>query len=740
MVSVSDMHSGQSSKQLISGEEWLNSLQDKFPSPELEVVRRACEVARRAHEGQRRLSGEPYFQHSLAVATILAGVRMDHETLAAALLHDVVEDTELTLEDIRRDFGDAIANLVDGVTKMMVIQGFNTLEEGARREKKERAQAESLRKMLLAMVEDVRVVLIKLADRTHNMRTLGALPEYKQRRIARETLDIYAPLANRLGMWQLKWELEDLSFRYIEPALYKRIARMVDERRVDRERYIKEFIDRLQREVSAAGVDAVISGRPKHIYSIYRKMERKGIDYQQVYDTRGIRVLVDSVPDCYTVLGIVHSLWRYIPGEFDDYIATPKENGYQSIHTAIFGPQGKVVEVQVRTHKMHEDNELGVAAHWRYKEGAAYDAGFESKIVWLRQLLEWKDEVADADDFVDQFKSDAFESRIYVFTPKGNVVDLPAGSTPLDFAYHIHTEVGHRCRGAKVNGSIVPLTYQLNTGEQVEVLTIKRGEPSLDWLNSDLGYIRTSRARNKIQHWFNVQHFDTHVASGRSLLEKELQRLGITDVAHETVAQKLGYDKVDNLYAAIGRNETKISHIVRAIQSEVEPAPPSEGDLIQARRSRLEEGRSGVMVLGVGDLLTQFGNCCKPVPGDEIVGYITRGRGVTIHRKDCANVLRYTSLSPERLVEVAWGDESDRAYPVDIEVKAFDRQGLLRDVSAILANEKINVIAVNTLSDKRDHTARMTLTLEIDDLDRLSKLLIKINSLPNVLEVQRRRR
>lgn len=740
MVSVSDVHSGQSSKQLLSSEEWLASLADNFSAEELVLVRRACDVAERAHEGQKRLSGEPYFQHSLSVAAILAGVRMDHETLAAALLHDVVEDTDLTLDDLRRDFGHSIANLVDGVTKMMVIQGFNGLDDLSKGEKKKRVQAESLRKMLLAMVEDVRVVLIKLADRTHNMRTLGSLPVHKQRRIARETLDIYAPLANRLGMWQIKWELEDLSFRYIEPDIYKRIAKMVDERRIDREAYIKNFITRLQGEISSAGVTAFISGRPKHIYSIYRKMERKGIDYQQVYDTRGIRVLVDTVPDCYTVLGIVHSLWRYIPGEFDDYIATPKENGYQSIHTAIFGPQGKVVEVQVRTHQMHEDNELGVAAHWRYKEGAAFDAGFESKIVWLRQLLEWKDEVADADDFVDQFKSDAFESRIYVFTPKGNVVDLPSGSTPLDFAYQIHTEVGHRCRGAKVNGRIVPLTYQLNTGEQVEVLTIKQGGPSLDWLNGDLGYIRTSRARHKIQHWFNVQHFDTHVTTGRALLEKELQRLGVNDVSHEAVARKLGHDRVEDLYAGLGRNETKISQILRAIQADAQPEPATEEDLVQSKRSTGVTERSGVMVLGVGDLLTQFANCCKPVPGDDIVGYITRGRGVTIHRKDCANILRYISLSPERLVEVDWGKGSSRVYPVEIQVKAFDRQGLLRDVSAILANEKINVIAVNTLSDKKEHTANMILTLEVDDLDKLSKLLIKINSLPNVLEVRRKRR
>ncbi len=741
MVSVSDKHSGQSSKAEIDADDWLHSIEEKFPPEQLAVVRRACEVAQRAHEGQQRLSGEPYFQHSLAVATILAGVRMDYETLAAALLHDVVEDTDVSLDDIRREFGDTVANLVDGVTKMQVIQSFRGLDELSRKEKKERAQAESLRKMLLAMVEDVRVVLIKLADRTHNMRTLGSLPEYKQKRIARETLDIYAPLANRLGMWQIKWELEDLSFRFLHPELYKRIAKMLDERRVDRERYINDFIEKLKDEIDKAGIEAEITGRPKHIYSIYRKMERKGIDYHQVYDTRGIRVLVDTVPQCYTVLGIVHSLWRYIPGEFDDYIATPKENNYQSIHTAIFGPEGKVVEVQIRTHKMHEDNELGVAAHWRYKEGAAFDADFESKIVWLRQLLEWKDEVVDAGEFVDQFKSDAVESRVYVFTPKGNVIDLPAGSTPLDFAYHIHTEVGHRCRGAKVNGHIVPLTYPLKTGEQVEVLTVKRGEPSRDWLNPDLGYVKTSRARSKIQHWFNVQHLDSHVAAGRTLLEKELQRLGLADMGHEKVAQLLDYATVDEFYAAVGRNEIKMSQIVRVIQQQaLQQQQETEEPLIQARRPSASGERGDIKVRGVGNLLTQFANCCKPLPGDEITGYITRGRGVTIHRKDCPHILRYTNQSPERLVEVEWGEEAGSAYPVDIQIAAFDRQGLLRDVSSILANEKINVIAVNTLSDKKKHIANMTLTLEIDDLHRLSKLLTKINSLPNVLEVRRKRR
>ncbi len=719
------------------GESWLQSIAPAFPADELAVVRRACEVAERVHEGRFRRSGEPHIRHALAVADILAGVRMDHETLAAALLHDVVEEGAVTLDDLRRDFGPRIASLVEGVGRMRVIQGFGGELGGKARH--ERAQAESLRKMLLAMVEDVRVVLIKLADRLHDMRTLDALPEEKRRSIARETLDIYAPLANRLGIWQIKWELEDLAFRYIEPALYKRIAAMLDERRVDREKYIERFIATLREDLEKAGIEATISGRPKHIYSIYRKMERKGIDYHQVYDTRGIRVLVDTVPQCYAVLGIVHSRWRYIPDEFDDYIATPKKNNYQSIHTAIYGPDEKVVEVQIRTHQMHEDNELGVAAHWRYKEGAAFDSGFENKIAWLRQLLEWKAEVAGAEAFSAPINSAFAESRVYVFTPKGNVVDLPAGATPLDFAYHIHTEVGHRCRGAKVDGRMVPLTHTLRTGERVEILTVKRGGPSRDWLNAELGYVRTSRARHKIQHWFKQQGLEAHVAAGRTMLEKELNRLGLTDIAHERLARRLGFDEVESFYASLGRNETRLAQVVRATREAAQEAPEEE-TLLQRRPPSRPRG-DGVMVLGVGDLLTHFANCCKPVPGDEITGYITKGRGITIHRKDCPHIQRYTRQAPERLVEVAWGEEgSGQAYPVDIQIKAFDRQGLLRDVSSILANEKINVVAVNTLSDKKRHTASMTLTLEIEDLDRLGKLLEKIGALPNVLEVRRKRR
>lgn len=737
MVSVTSPHGGDSGKGYIDVAEWLRFIESKYPQEGLRVIRQACEVAQQAHAGQFRVSGGPYFQHSLAVANILVDVRMDYESVAAAILHDVVEDTSITLEDVREQFGNSIAMLVDGVTKMMVIQSFKGLDDASKNERKEQAQAESLRKMLLAMVEDVRVVLIKLADRIHNMRTLAALPEAKQKRIARETLDIYAPLANRLGMWQIKWELEDLSFRYLEPQIYKRIAKMLDERRVDRERYIRDFIAQLQRELEKVGVKAEVTGRPKHIYSIYRKMERKQIDYHQVYDTRGVRILVDAIPQCYTALGVVHSLWNHIPGEFDDYIATPKQNNYQSIHTAVSGPDGKVVEVQIRTHKMHQDNELGVAAHWRYKEGAQFDADFERKIAWLRQLLEWKEDVTDAGEFVDQFKSDAFNDLIYIFTPKGNVLDLPKGSTPLDFAYHIHTELGHRCRGAKVNGHMVPLTYQLKTGEQVEILTVKRGEPSRDWLNPELGYLHTNRARSKVLHWFKTLHYETNVATGRAMLEKELQRLGLHEVNFEKLARQMSIPKVDDFFAAYGRNDIKTSQVIRVIQSlnEIEQRTPE----IVPRQPR-GSGQGGVTIEGVGNLLTQIANCCHPLPGDEICGYITRGRGVTIHRSDCPNILRSINQSPERLVEVAWGDAlAERVYPVDIQIQAFDRQGLLRDVASTLSSEKVNIIAVNTITDKKRHIASMTLTLEISDLDELSRILQKIDALPNVLDVKRKR-
>ncbi len=709
----------------------LNRITASVSQEDRELIERAYAVAERAHDGQTRASGEPYIVHSLAVALMLADLHLDPKTIAAGLLHDVPEDTAVTIDQVREMFGPEVASLVDGVTKLSQIDRMSA--EG--RASIEEQRAESLRKMFLAMVHDVRVVLIKLADRLHNMRTLGALPEEKRRRIAQETLDIFAPLANRLGFWQLKWELEDLSFRYLDPDMYHEIAQRIAERRGDRERQIAQVASILKERLREAGIDAVVDGRPKHIYSIYRKMQRKGLDFDQIYDVQGVRVIVDTVTDCYASLGVVHSLWTPIPGEFDDYIATPKDNMYQSLHTAVVGPDGKPLEVQIRTHEMHRTAEYGIAAHWRYKEGSKQrDIAFEKKIAWLRSLMEWRQEVASASEFLDSMKTDVFQDRVYVFTPKGEIIDLPAGSTPIDFAYHIHSEIGDRCRGAKVNGRLVSLDYQLRTGDQVEIITAKRGGPSRDWLNPHLGYVKTSRAQQKIRQWFKKQDRAENIAQGRAIVERELKRLGLEDVNLEQLGRALQYDKVDDFFAAVGYGDVSLQNLTtKALEIEREavaelplpptaPAPPTIST-------------SEVTVTGVGNLLTTLAKCCNPLPGDEIVGYITRGRGVTIHRKDCPNILARTDR--ERLIQVDWGVAKRQTYPVKIEVSAYDRGGLLRDIAAVVADEKASMSAVNARTDKRDNTAIFTATLEIEDIDQLSRILTRIYRLPNVLEVRR---
>ncbi len=714
---------------------WLATVSTGRSMEEIDVIRRAADLAIEAHRGQTRRSGGPFVDHAFSVAHILHGLQLDHQTIVAALLHDVVEDTDISLEEIRGRFGPPIARLVDGVTKMDVIQEFG---DDDKLKAKEAARTESLRKMLLAMVEDVRVVLVKLADRLDNLRTLKALPRDRQLVIARETLDIFAPLANRLGVWQLKWEMEDLSFRYIEPETYQQIAAKLAERRVDREGYIQRFIDAVSADLDKAGVRAEVNGRPKHIYSIWNKMRRKDLNFEHIFDIRGVRILTDSVQDCYAALGIVHMRWPHVAGEFDDYIATPKENDYQSIHTAVIGPEGKTVEVQLRTREMHDRNELGVAAHWRYKEGVKGDANLERKVLWLRQLLEWKDEVADASEFIDRVKSEVFEERVYVFTPKGSVIDLPKGATPVDFAYAIHTEVGHRCRGAKVNGRIVPLTYALRTGEKVDVLTVKKGGPSRDWLSPHLGYTKTPKARARIQRWFRQENFDQNVATGRQLLEKEFQRLALADINLEKLARKLNFAKAEDMFAKIAEGELKPSRVAGTAQDMITPHTVDEVTVRAIAPARKRRVGGDFQIAGVGNLLTHIANCCNPLPGDPIVGYITQGRGVTIHRKDCHNVLRSLTSVPERLVEVSWGEEGEDTYPIDIVLTAYDRQGLLRDVSAVLADAGINVTAVNTQTDKHDHFARMTLTVEVTDIDKLSQVLARLSQLTNVVEARRR--
>jgi len=693
---------------------------------DLDLLRRAYAVTEKAHAGQKRASGEPYVQHSLAVAQILAELRMDVKAIAAGLLHDVVEDTSLTIEDLREAFGDEIAELVDGVTKLKKIEAHRAGRDGL-----DAQELESLRKMFLAMFRDIRVVLIKLADRLHNMRTVAALPEARRRRFCQETLEIFAPLANRLGIWQWKWELEDLAFRHLAPEKYKEIARLLAERRHDREKSVQRYIAILQRKLKEHGIEAEVTGRPKHIYSIYRKMERKGLPFDQIHDVRGLRVIVDTIPQCYTVLGVVHTLWRPIPGEFDDYIATPKDNMYRSLHTAVVADDGKTLEVQIRTHEMHRTAEYGIAAHWRYKEGGKRDVIFEQKIAWLRQLMEWRQDVTDAAEFVNALKTDLFQDRVYVFTPRGDVIDLPAGSTPIDFAYHIHTEIGHRCRGAKVNGKLVSLDYQLKNGDQVEILTARRGGPSRDWLNPALGYVKTSRARSKIRQWFRRQDRGQNIAQGRELLERELKRLGMEGMSHEAVARLFDYEKTEDFLAAIGYGDINSHQIAtKVLEAERREQPPTFPPVApSAPQPALAEE---ITVRGTGGLLTHLARCCNPLPGDEIVGYITRGRGVTVHRRDCPNILN--TREPERLIEVEWG-VNRQTYPVSVQIVAYDREGLLRDIAGVVAAEAVNMSSVSVTTDR--NFAYFAATLEITDVAQLSRVLTKVERLPNVIEARR---
>ncbi len=693
---------------------------------DLDLLRRAYAVTEKAHAGQKRASGEPYVQHSLAVAQILAELRLDVKAIAAGLLHDVVEDTSLTIEDLREAFDDEIAELVDGVTKLKKIEAHRAGRDGL-----DAQELESLRKMFLAMFRDIRVVLIKLADRLHNMRTVAALPEARRRRFCQETLEIFAPLANRLGIWQWKWELEDLAFRHLAPEKYKEIARLLAERRHDREKSVQRYIAILRRKLKEHGIEAEVTGRPKHIYSIYRKMERKGLPFDQIHDVRGLRVIVDTIPQCYTALGVVHTLWRPIPGEFDDYIATPKDNMYRSLHTAVVADDGKTLEVQIRTHEMHRTAEYGIAAHWRYKEGGKRDVVFEQKIAWLRQLMEWRQDVTDAAEFVNALKTDLFQDRVYVFTPRGDVIDLPAGSTPIDFAYHIHTEIGHRCRGAKVNGKLVSLDYQLKNGDQVEILTARRGGPSRDWLNPALGYVKTSRARSKIRQWFRRQDRGQNIAQGRELLERELKRLGMEGMSHEAVARLFDYEKTEDFLAAIGYGDINSHQIAtKVLEAERREQPPTFPPAAPStpQPALAEE----VTVQGTGGLLTHLARCCNPLPGDEIVGYITRGRGVTVHRRDCPNILN--TREPERLIEVEWG-VNRQTYPVSVQIVAYDREGLLRDIAGVVAAEAVNMSSVSVTTDR--NFAYFAATLEITDVAQLSRVLTKVERLPNVIEARR---
>ncbi len=692
---------------------------------DLEPVGRAYDLAVAAHEGQKRASGEPFVTHPIASAQILAELGLDSTAIQAAILHDVPEDTEYSLTDVEEKFGPEVAQLVDGVTK---LSRFSTHSH-------EQQQAENIRKMLLAMAQDIRVVLIKLADRLHNMRTLHALPVEKQQRIARQTMEIYAPLAERLGIWQMKWELEDLAFKALEPERFRELAKLLDTRRKGRETYIERAIAELRPSLAAAGIDADIEGRPKHIYSIWKKMQRKGAEFGEIYDVYAIRLLVDEVRDCYAALGIVHSIWRPIPGQFDDYIAVPKNNLYQSLHTAVIALDGKPLEIQIRTHQMHQVSEVGIAAHWRYKEGTKSDREYDAKLAWLRQLMDWQRDVSESDatEFVEGIKLDIFQDQVFVFTPKGDIKDLPAGATPLDFAYRIHTDVGHRTIGAKVNNRLVPLDYRLKNGDIVEIVTTK-GEhgPSRDWLN----VVRTSHAREKIRQWFKKKDRAENIVHGRESLERELRRLArtsISAVGQDQIAEVVrlyNYESVDDFYAAIGYGAIGAQAVVMklGVVDDVQSTLPTVAPPQKTERT------GGVRVKGVGDLLVRFAKCCHPIPGDPIVGFITRGKGVTVHLQSCSTVINEREVS--RLIDVEWEAAPTETYPIAIRVEAYDRTGLLSDITQVVAENKVNIVAAH-VGVTPDHTAVVTATIQVSSVSQLARVMSRIETLKDVISVQR---
>ena len=711
---------------------WLASLSERYGPDEQRVIERALAVAHAQLAGQSLPSGEPALEHALSTAAALAGMGLDHESVAAALTIDLPPWTAKERERMSEKVGPGVLALAEGCRRMAQI---DTLGATAAETVEADAQLEGLRKMLLAMVQDFRVVLLKLASHTQSLRYLAkAGNESERQRDARLALDIFAPLANRLGVWQLKWELEDLAFRVLEPEMYRRIARMLDEKRIERERFIAQATRELASELARVGIEFELSGRPKHIYSIYKKMQRKAAAFEDLYDISALRVFVADVKDCYTVLGVVHHLWTPIPKEFDDYIAKPKGNDYRSLHTAVVGPEGRALEVQIRTYEMHRQAELGVAAHWRYKEGTRHDRGYDEKVAWLRQMLEWKDEIADARTRAEHFRSGLFDDTVYVLTPHGKVIDLPVGSTPVDFAYYVHTDLGHRCRGARIDGAMVPLNTPLKHGQVIEIMTAKQGGPSRDWLNPALAFTASHRARAKVRQWFNAQNLEVALAQGRAIVDKELQRLGLTAMKLETLAARAGFDKVDVFLADVGRGTIGPRQIQIAMQDQDVQSESATELAVPLHKARAAPKGNGILVVGVDKLLTVPAKCCKPAPPDAILGFVTRGRGVTIHRARCANL---ETMDRERLIEAQWGAQPQGgAYPVDIELSATDRTGLLRDVTDTLARERINVLAANTGS--HDMHARMQFTVEIADLPQLERVLGLLKNVSGVTRAIRR--
>lgn len=675
---------------------------------------------------------------AMEMVEILASLNLDSDSLVAAFLTPLLDDDVMTMEQVQEQFSKQIVLLCQGVEQMAAIKAL--------RQQQAAHNVDNIRRMLLAMVEDVRAVVIKLAERLCDLREQKNSDEESRVLAAKESANIYAPLANRLGIGQLKWELEDISFRYLHPQVYKKIAKLLDETRLEREQYMTEFVEHLNQELLNLNIQGEVYGRPKHIYSIWKKMQQKSLDFEQLFDVRAVRVIVEKVQDCYSALGIVHTQWQHLANEFSDYVATPKANGYQSIHTVVLGPEGKSVEVQIRTQQMHDDAELGVAAHWRYKEGSASGKAnsFDDKISWLRKILQWQDDVAESGELLDELRSQVFEDRIYVFTPSGDVIDLPMGSTPLDFAYYIHSNVGHCCIGAKVFGKIVPFTYQLQTGDQVEVLTSNQPNPSRDWLNPNLNYIHSSRARAKVQHFFKQLDRDKYIVQGKEMFENEIAKHNFTQVDLASAAERFNMKTADDLYAALGSGNARLQQVINhftQIENKLKPKEEIDPQSLVRHtptQKKLAVDSNGITVSGVGNLLTHMAKCCQPVPGDSISGFITQGRGISVHRSDCEQFANALSQQPEREVEVQWGNEDNKqSYQASAQIIGSERQGLLRDISTIIANERVSIIGMESHTDKAKQTVSMNITMEVPSSELLLRILEKLRQLDDVVEVRR---
>ena len=734
----------------IDSRDLMNAVKTYLPPADWPVVERGVQFAIQAHSGQRRASGEPYVIHPIAAAATCATLQLDRDAIIAALLHDVPEDTAVTLEQINQVFGEKVARLVDGVTKLSLIKWTPVDDQNTRAMQEKQEQAENLRKMFLAMVDDVRVVLIKLADRLHNMQTLQFKSPAKQVKIATETLEIFAPLANRLGIWSIKWQLEDLCFKYLYPKEYNDLVSALDDKKEQetRERYVKRVQNVIKEHLLDAGITPLdVSGRPKHFYSIFKKMQRKQVPLDQIYDALGVRVIVEDVRDCYGALGVIHTLWRPVPGEFDDYIANPKESMYQSLHTAVIALDTKPLEVQIRTKDMHQVAEYGIAAHWRYKEGGKRDVEFEAKIAWLRRLLDWKDDNYDAVDFVDSLKSDVFQDQVYVFTPKGDIIDLPAGATPIDFAYRIHTDIGHQCGRARVNDRLVALDYPLQNGEVVKITLDKnRKGPSRDWLNQNLGFIKTASARDKIKQWFRREERDENIAHGRQNLEAEMKRLGLS-IKYETVASYFPkYEKLDDFLAAVGYGGLSMAQVTGRLLDATRHSEASATALPEFMQpssvslspggERVPVAADGLTVSGANNIYTNIANCCHPMKGDEVVGYVTRNKGVSVHRTDCPNVTNVRDDNKGRLLVVDWNNVQ-QYYRVPVRMEALDRVGLLRDIATLCADEKVNMGEFRTLQAGQRGVILILFTIEVTGLEQLARVLNKLHAVRDVIDVRR---